>query len=118
MLSLPAAIEAAVHAEVANGLIVRHGRDRVDFFTSTTQELDDALVDHFSSVFAVPPLPLAPDPPLPDPPSMLLRKDSVDPQWYEGLLAAITEQELLSVLSDVPLVSSPGQDVVWALVQW
>ncbi|MDI1348780.1 MAG: endonuclease/exonuclease/phosphatase family protein, partial [Aquabacterium sp.] len=86
--------------------------DKNGDLTSTTQELDDALVDHFSSVFAVPPLPPAPDPPLPDPPSMLLRKDSVDPQWYEGLVAAITEQELLSVLSDVPLVSSPGQDEV------
>ena len=57
-------------------------------------------------------LPPVPVPPPVDPPPMLLSKDSVDPQWYEGLLDAITEQEILSVLSDAPLISSPGQDEV------
>jgi len=43
---------------------------------------------------------------------MLLLKESVDPQWYDGLLASITEQEILSILSGAPLISSPGQDEV------
>ena len=80
--------------------------------TATTQELEDALVNHFSSVFAVPPPPPVSVPPPMDPPPMLLAKDSVDPQWYDGLLDAITEQEVISVLSDAPLISSPGQDEV------
>ena len=86
--------------------------DKNGDLTATSQELEDALVDHFSSVFAIPPLPPVPVPPPVDPPPMLLSKDSVDPQWYEGLLDAITEQEVLSMLSDAPLISSPGQDEV------
>ena len=86
--------------------------DKNGDLTSTTQELEDVLVEHFSSVFAVPPPPPVPVPPPMDPPPMLLQKDSVDPQWYDGLLDAITEQEVLSVLSDAPLISSPGQDEV------
>lgn len=80
--------------------------------TSTAKELEDVLVGHFSSVFAVPPLPPAPVPPPLDPPPMLLLKESVDAQWYDGLLSDVTEQEILSVLSAAPLISSPGQDEV------
>lgn len=43
---------------------------------------------------------------------MLLIKESVDPAWYDGLLDAITESEILSVIADAPLISSPGQDEV------
>ena len=95
-------LPAQIHA-----VVDKHGD-----LTASPQQLEDALVDHFSSVFAVPPLPPVPVPPPVDPPPMLLSKDSVDPQWYEGLLDAVTEQEVRSVLSDAPLISSPGQDEV------
>ena len=86
--------------------------DKNGNLTSTSGELEDVLVEHFSSVFAVPPPLPVPVPPPMDPPPMLLLKESVDPQWYDGLLAAITEQEILSILSGAPLISSPGQDEV------
>jgi ribonuclease HI len=80
--------------------------------TSNAHELEDVLVEHFTSVFAVPPPPAAADPPQAEPPAMLHSKESVDPAWYEGLLEDITAEEILSVLADAPLISSPGQDEV------
>ena len=95
-------LPAQIHA-----VVDKHG-----CLTSTAQELEDVLVEHFTSVFAVPPAAPAPVlPPLP-PPAMLFIKDGVDPLWYEGLMADVTEAEILSVLSSAPLVSSPGQDEV------
>src|SRR5680860_117633 len=86
--------------------------------TSTAQELQDVLVDHFSSVFALPPPPPAPVPPPLHPPPMLYLKESIDPQWYDGLLDAITEQDILSPLSDALLTSSPGEDEVSTASPW
>ena len=79
--------------------------------TSSAEELEAVMVQHFRSVFAVPPAdPAAPV--LPPPPPMLLHKGSVDPQWYAGLMAAVGEQELMDTLVDTPLVSAPGEDEV------
>jgi len=49
--------------------------------TSTAEELESVMVDHFSNVFAMPP----PDPtPLPHPPpEMLFHKDGVKAEWFE-----------------------------------
>jgi hypothetical protein len=40
------------------------------------------MVNHFESVFAIPPL--DPTPLLPPPPAMLFDKPSILPEWYEG----------------------------------
>lgn len=78
--------------------------------TSTAAELEHVMVEHFTSVFASPP---PSDAPLPQPPpAMLFDKPSVQPEWYDGLMAAVTADELLTVLRDVPLVSAPGEDEV------
>lgn len=90
-----------------HAVIDKHGS-----LTATSEELEDALVDHYTSVFAVPPAPAPIVPPLAEPPAMLLVKKSVDPAWYDGLMDAITESEILSVIADAPLISSPGQDEV------
>ena len=95
-------LPAQLHA-----VIDKHGA-----LTASADELEDVLVEHYTSVFALPPPPAPIVPPPPDPPAMLLHKESVDPAWYDGLLAHITEAEILSVLADAPLISSPGQDEV------
>ncbi len=78
--------------------------------TSTAEELESVMVDHFSNVFAMPP----PDPaPLPQPPpAMLFDKSSVKGEWFDGLMASIDTKEIISVLADARLISSPGEDGV------
>ena len=78
--------------------------------TSTAEELETVMVDHFRNVFTMPavdgvPLPSAP-------PAMLFDKDSVHPEWFDGLMAEVQEKEIIDSLSDTPLVSSPGEDGV------
>jgi exonuclease III len=78
--------------------------------TSTAEELESVMVDHFSRVFAMPP----PDPtPLPQPPpAMLFDKSSVKAEWFDGLTASVDAEEIVSALADAPLVSAPGEDSV------
>jgi hypothetical protein len=78
--------------------------------TCNTEELEDVMVNHFESVFAIPPP--DPTPLLPPPPPMLFDKPSILPEWYEGLMDEVTEDELLVLVTDVPLVSAPGLDEV------
>jgi hypothetical protein len=47
---------------------------------------------------------------------MLFDKASILPEWYEGLMDEVTEEELLVLVADVPLVSAPGLDEVSAVV--
>jgi len=78
--------------------------------TSSAEELESVMVEHFSSVFAMP----AADPtPLPHPPpAMLFVKSSVMPEWYDGLMASVGPDELCHALADTKFVSSPGEDGV------
>jgi hypothetical protein len=58
--------------------------------TSTAEELESVMVEHFSNVFAMP----QPDPtPLPhSPPAMLFDKESVQAEWFDGLMAPVNAQ--------------------------
>jgi hypothetical protein len=78
--------------------------------TSNAEELEDVMVNHFESVFTIPPP--DPTPLLPPPPPMLFDKPSILPEWYEGLMDEVTEEELIVLVADVPLVSAPGLDEV------
>ena len=85
--------------------------------TTTPAELKRTMVDHFTSVFALPPAPLQPlDPP---PPLCLFDKPGIDPAWYDGLMSEVGDNELLGLLERTPRVSAPGQDkvstAVWKL---
>jgi ribonuclease HI len=78
--------------------------------TSSAEELESVMVDHFSSVFAMPQI----DPtPLPHPPpAMLFDKSSVEAQWFDGLMIPVGRQEVFKALADAKFVSSPGEDGV------
>ena len=78
--------------------------------SSTAEELESVMVDHFSNVFAMPP----PDPtPLPHaPPEMLFRKDGVRAEWFDGLMASVGMDEIMRVLTDARFISAPGEDGV------
>ena len=78
--------------------------------TSSAEELESVMVDHFSSVFAMPPADPAPLPH--PPPAMLFDKDSVRGEWFDGLMAPVAEQEITNTLADAKFVSSPGEDGV------
>jgi len=72
--------------------------------TSTAAELEAVMVAHFHEVFALPsavPAQL----PLP-PPAMLNDKESVQPQWYDGLMTAISEEEILLALTGSPQITA------------
>ena len=77
--------------------------------TRTAEQLESVMVDHFRSVFAIPPA-LAPLPR--EPPPMLFDKPSVQAEWFNGLMADVSEEELMSTIRLAPLVSSPGEDGV------
>ena len=75
--------------------------------TSTAEELEDVMVEHFRTVFAMPedgPAPLVP------PPAMLLDKHEVDPQWYSNLMADVSPDEIMETLEGCAsrLLSWPG----------
>ena len=78
--------------------------------TSSAEELESVMVDHFSSVFAMPP----PDPvPLPHaPPAMLFDKSSVRMEWFDGLMVPVNQNDIGQALADTKFVSSPGEDGV------
>ena len=78
--------------------------------TTSAIELEDVMVDHFTSVFALPPVDITPLPY--DAPSMLTTKPSMRSEWYDGLMDAVSETELLHTISDSPLISAPGEDKV------
>ena len=78
--------------------------------TSSAEELETVMVDHFRNVFALPPPDAAPLPH--PPPAMLWDKDGVQPQWFDSLMAPMTTQEITNTLADAKFVSSPGEDGV------
>ena len=79
--------------------------------TSSAEELESVMVDHFSSVFAMPP----PDPaPLPHPPPAMLfdkeqcaRRSGSTVSWRRQCAERST-----AALADAQFVSSPGEDGV------
>jgi hypothetical protein len=78
--------------------------------TSTAEELESVMVEHFTNVFA---MPRADPAPLPHPlPAMLFDKGSVQAEWFDGLMASVDAQEITAALADAHLVSSPGEDGV------
>ena len=85
--------------------------------TNGPDELKNVMADHFEAVFALPPaaaLPLVPAPPL-----SLFSKPGMDPSWYNGLMAEVDSDELMSLFGRTPSVSAPGEDqvstAVWKL---
>src|SRR5690606_22624932 len=85
--------------------------DSTGKLTSSPEELQEVMVQHFQQVFALP----ESSPPLPAaPPAMLLDKPSVQPEWFDGLMSPVGADELLATLRDVPLLSAAGQDGVSA----
>jgi hypothetical protein len=115
---------ARVHRMLAGDELpseIRAVVDEHDSLTTTPRQLEDVMVTHFEGVFAIPlppppalspraAAPAAPDPPTP--PEMLFQKPSIQPGWFDGLMDAPTQAELVRLLSDAPLVSSPGLDGV------
>jgi exonuclease III/ribonuclease HI len=80
--------------------------------TADAAELETVMVDHFTAVFTAPPE--SDDPPADDriPPRMLNDKPSVKAEWYDGLMAEVTEAELFDVLKHCKVTSAPGEDEV------
>ena len=85
--------------------------------TTSPDDLKRVMAAHFEGVFAVPPA--APRPLEPAPPPCLFAKPGVDPAWYDGLMSAVAEDELMAMLDNTPTVSAPGEDgvstAVWKL---
>ena len=78
--------------------------------TTTAADLEAVMVDHFRAVFA---LPVDASAPLPHPPPLMLAdKEGVEPQWYDGLMAEVEEQEILQTLAGTQQITAPGQDGV------
>ena len=106
---------STVHRMLQSDALPAHLLSVVDSageLTSTPKELEDVMVQHFEQVFT---LPGADAFPLPrEPPAMLFDKPSVQPEWYGGLMAPVSEEELLGTLSDIPLLSAAGEDGVSA----
>ena len=90
--------------------------DSAGELTSSFAELENVMVQHFTSVFAIPPpavLPYVAPPSYPvDPPTMLYQKRGLLPQWYDGLMVDVLPAELMSTISDAPRISAPGLDGV------
>jgi len=94
--SLPSHLQSVVNAQGA--------------LTSSAEELESVMVDHFSNVFAMPPPDAAPLPH--PPPAMLFDKSTVQREWFDDLMSPVEEQEIISTLADTRLISSPGEDGV------
>jgi exonuclease III len=104
---------ALIHRMLKSDALPSHLHSVVDAhgsLTSTAAQLEEVMVDHFREVFAVPPPSAAPLPH--PPPAMLLDKDSVQAAWFDGLMAPMGQEEIMTALSDAELVSSPGEDEV------
>jgi len=104
---------ALVHRMLESDALPSHLQSVVNAqgeLTSSAEELETVMVDHFRNVFAMPP---ADATPLPHPPpAMLFEKSGVQPGWYDGLMTPVQDQEIIDTLSDAKLVSSPGEDGV------
>ena len=74
--------------------------------TTSPDDLKRVMAAHFEGVFAVPPA--APRPLEPAPPPCLFAKPGVDPAWYDGLMSAVAEDELMAMLENT-LASSYTQ---------
>jgi len=81
---------------------------------TSPEELSEVMVKHFEHVFAIPrEIPTIHSYAMP-PPDMLFSKSNIDTSWYTGLMEEPTEDELLDLLTDIPLISAPGLDEVSA----
>jgi len=78
--------------------------------TSSSEELESVMVDHFSRVFAMP----TPDPALLPhaSPAMLFDKSSMQAEWFDGLVALVSIAGIRTALADAKFVSPPGEDGV------
>jgi hypothetical protein len=84
--------------------------DQHGTLTSSAAELQSVMMQHFTSVFALPPVG---DTPLPyDLRAMLFEKPNMQAAWYDTLMLDVSEQELLQTISDAPRVFARGQDGV------
>ena len=84
--------------------------DSTGKLTSSAEELETVMVDHFRNVFAMPPADAVPLPH--PPPAMMFDKSSVRAEWFDGLMAPMVAHEISDTLSDAKFVSSPGEDGV------
>lgn len=80
--------------------------------TTQPEEFKQVMLKHFTKVFDLPPHLTASKTRDPSKPDMLYDKTSVQHQWYDGLMDAVTEEDLLDVASDASLTSAPGSDGV------
>ena len=105
---------ASVHRMLASDALPAQLFSVVDSrgeLTTNADELEDAMVQHFEAVFALPETDSA-RPLHPPPPPMLLDKPGILDAWYDGLMAPVTDDELTTIVADVPLVTAPGRDGV------
>ena len=104
---------ALVHRMLKSDALPSHLQSVVNphgVLTSTAEELETVMVDHFRNVFA---MPAADEVPLPSPPpAMLFDKDSVQQSWFDSLMGSVQVEEIIDSLADAQLVSSPGEDGV------
>ena len=106
---------AAIHRMLASNTLPSQIHSVVDshgHLTSTPAELKEVMAMHFESVFSIPPPDPCPSLSDASPPSMLFDKPHIDSSWYDPLMQPITGDELLAVLSDTALQTSPGEDQV------
>jgi len=104
---------ALVHRMLKSDALPSHLHSVVDAhgaLTSTSAQLQEVMVDHFREVFAVPPPSAVPLPH--PPPAMLIDKDSVQAEWFDSLMADMSQEEIVATLASAPLVSAPGEDEV------
>ena len=106
---------ALVHRMLKSDALPSHIHAVVDesgTLTTNADELKEVMASHFEAVFALPVNPPAMPAGGPPPPRMLFVKDGIDPQWYDGLMRAVEDEDILTALEDAPLVSAPGEDEV------
>ena len=72
--------------------------------TSTAEELQEVMVQHFEAVFALPSADAAPL--SPTPPAMLFDKPGIEPSWLDSLTSPVSESELLDSLSAASAMSA------------
>jgi len=108
---------AAIHRMLQSDGLPPHIFSVVDAngeLTSSPEELEEVMASHFESVFDIPPL----DPSMEileeDAPAMLFEKESVQREWFTGLMDEVRPDDLVALVSDSPLVSAPGEDGVSA----
>jgi exonuclease III len=105
---------ASIHRMLQSDALPSHLYSVIDtdgHLTSNAQELEDVMVQHFTDVFAIPSDPPS-MPSLSPPPFMLFHKSDIQSQWYDGLMDAVSETELLASVKHTRMISSPGEDEV------